>query len=250
MSYDCVYLSPHLDDAILSCGGRIFQQTQAGQKVLVVTFMSADAPKNLSPFAQRFHLMCALDDQAMSVRRDEDLRACERVAADARHHFLQDAIYRRVGNTVMYPTHRAVLGKLHPADTICGQTLAQLLDRLPAHAERVAPLAIGGHVDHQIVRREAERRWGRDLLYYEDFPYAMKWMAAWRTARPHSHWETVYTPLTEPAVQARIDAIAAYESQIQMLFGGPDRMVDQVRRFVRSRDGERFWRKKAGAPIS
>ena len=247
--YDCVYLAPHLDDAVLSCGGRIWQQAQAGLKVLIVTFMSGDPPDLLSDFARRFHLMCALDEDAMAVRRDEDLRVCRQLGADARHFPLHDAIYRRAGSTFMYPSHRAVMRRLHPADTIIVQELANGMDRIPSHAERVAPLAVGGHADHQHVRRAAERRWGRDLLYYEDFPYAMKWMAAWKATRPHAHWESVHEPLSEEAVQARIDGISGYESQIQMLFGGPDKMLDQVRRFIFSRNGERYWRRKSGAPM-
>ena len=34
--YQRVYLSPHLDDAALSCGGRIYQERQAGLSVLVL----------------------------------------------------------------------------------------------------------------------------------------------------------------------------------------------------------------------
>ncbi len=248
--YDCVYLSPHLDDAVLSCGGRIWEQVQAGLKVLIVTFMGGDAPELLSPFARRFHLMCALDEQAMAIRREEDLKVCRQLGVDARHFLLHDAIYRRNGSTFMYPSHRAVMRNLHPADTIVAQELASLMDRIPLHTERVAPLAIGGHVDHQLVRRAAERRWGRNLLFYEDFPYAMKWMSAWKATRPHTHWEPVHVRLSEEAVQARIDGISGYESQIEMLFGGPDRMLDQVRRFIFSREGERYWRRRSGAPMA
>ncbi|MCB0027388.1 MAG: PIG-L family deacetylase, partial [Anaerolineales bacterium] len=42
MPYDAIYLAPHLDDAVLSCGGQIFDRVQAGQKILVLTIMAGE----------------------------------------------------------------------------------------------------------------------------------------------------------------------------------------------------------------
>lgn len=42
--YDHLYLSPHFDDAVLSCGGQIARHTAAGQSVLVVTITGGDPP--------------------------------------------------------------------------------------------------------------------------------------------------------------------------------------------------------------
>ena len=40
--YHAIYLAPHLDDAVLSCGGQIFERTARGENVLVVTVMAGD----------------------------------------------------------------------------------------------------------------------------------------------------------------------------------------------------------------
>ena len=55
--YRHIYLSPHLDDAALSCGGGIAAQRAAGERVLVVTFCTgAPAPDmQFSDLAQEFH---------------------------------------------------------------------------------------------------------------------------------------------------------------------------------------------------
>ena len=51
-----VYLSPHLDDAVLSCGGMIHRQAQAGERVVVVTVCAGDPPPGpLSDFARSLH---------------------------------------------------------------------------------------------------------------------------------------------------------------------------------------------------
>ncbi|KAB2956573.1 MAG: PIG-L family deacetylase, partial [Thermoanaerobaculia bacterium] len=41
---DLLVLSPHLDDAVLSCGGRIADEVARGRDVLVVTVFTADEP--------------------------------------------------------------------------------------------------------------------------------------------------------------------------------------------------------------
>src|SRR5258705_8534487 len=48
--YDHIYLSPHLDDAALSCGGAIARHANAGARVLVVTLCTA-APPPAGPFS-------------------------------------------------------------------------------------------------------------------------------------------------------------------------------------------------------
>ena len=37
-----IYLSPHLDDAVFSAGGLIYEQTQAGTPVEIWTIMCGD----------------------------------------------------------------------------------------------------------------------------------------------------------------------------------------------------------------
>src|ERR671924_35132 len=55
--YDHVYLSPHLDDAALSCGGAIARHSSAGARVLVVTICTAlPSPEGpFSSFAEEQH---------------------------------------------------------------------------------------------------------------------------------------------------------------------------------------------------
>ena len=48
-----IYLSPHFDDAVLSCGWLIWQQAQAGQRVEIWTVCAGEIPPGpLTPFAQ------------------------------------------------------------------------------------------------------------------------------------------------------------------------------------------------------
>ena len=167
--YRHIYFSPHLDDAVLSCAGRIAGQTSAGLPVLVVTIFAGSGgaprpPRAFAPF------------QDIPARRREDRRALDVVAADHRWLDLPDAIGRHrryaslVGITVPIGQREA------PLRAAVANEMARIGRRWPA-ATLYCPLGIGNHVDHQIVsaagfdlRRSCPRP-GRDILFYEDTPY-------------------------------------------------------------------------------
>src|SRR5262245_42598457 len=84
--YDHIYLSPHLDDAVLSCGGSIARHSAAGARVLVVTICTAAPPPEgpFSDFAKETHNLWGLTaDQGMHARLHEDSLAMEHLGADS-----------------------------------------------------------------------------------------------------------------------------------------------------------------------
>jgi hypothetical protein len=111
-------------------------------------------------------------------------------------------------------------------------------------ARVVAPLGVGGHVDHRIVRAAAERAFGGALLYYEEFPYIVwKPFALLRAGIFGRSWSALRQPLAAGEIAARIAAIACYASQVTPLFRSPDRIGRLVGRHVRRAGGERLWRR-------
>ncbi|WP_225208806.1 PIG-L family deacetylase, partial [Streptococcus pneumoniae] len=56
---DVEFLSPHLDDAIFSCGDYISKLTSEGEIVLVITIFSGyPLSQQLQPSAKQFHKLC------------------------------------------------------------------------------------------------------------------------------------------------------------------------------------------------
>ena len=250
--YQHIVLSPHLDDAPLSCGGAIHQWAAAGEPVLVLTLMTGDPPAGPhSPFAEYQHATWGVSArEAFAVRRAEETAALGRLGADLSHLGYRDCIYRGDGEIFFYTSNEALFGAVHPADAPLVETLVRdlaALGPLAPEATVYAPLAIGNHIDHQLLRRAAERWRSRDLQYYEDYPYAQRGDSqtleaqrlgsqfATRPARP------VQVPLTDEAMQAKIDAIGLYSSQISMLFGNHTQMEADVRAFARHTAGESGW---------
>lgn len=259
MSIVHVYLSPHLDDAALSCGGAIWKQTQAGQRVLVINVFAGIPDYNrLSEFAQEKHTAWGSPEDAVATRRAEDQAAMTRLGADVVYWDYLDAIYRIDGTRVLYPDRRGIFGDVDPADTPLLEQLVTDVDAVlgkAGDATCYAPLAIGHHVDHQIVRDVGltlvER--GRRVRWYEDFPYV--WWESVETrdrqsSTGHGPVMSINLDVLSPAewrpdihiidVEAKIAAIACYASQIPDLFGSEEAMAEAVRAHARLVGGDHY----------
>lgn len=247
--YDSIYLSPHLDDAALSCGGQIFQQSRAGQSVLVVTLMAGDAPLELTDFARSLHERWELGSDAAARRREEDQNAFQLLGADVLHWDFPDCAYRRHPHTgeYMYCSAEDIFGDITPVELdegngLLGAMMAQMRT-LPQSGQVLVPLTIGHHVDHQLTRRAAEKVMEMEpgrLVYYEDYPYVAHGMS------PHvfgegETWHHEVVALSAAAVVARYQAIAAYRSQIFILFGTLENLAEQLPSHVAKKGGEILW---------
>ena len=247
MSTAChaTYLSPHLDDAVLSCGGQIAARARRGESVRIATLAAGDPPGELSPLARELHAAWKLGADAGAARRAEDRRACALLGAESHHEPVPEAMYRRHPSTgaPLYPTLPALFGPPHPAESAAEAWIAALR-RLPPAECVVAPLGVGGHVDHQLVRRAAEAVFGAALLYYEEYPYAGKCWAVRKMVWPPWRWRARAVPLAPEDFRARCEAVAAYASQTDMLFAGAGNLERRLARYVRRAGGERLWAKR------
>lgn len=252
--YDALYLSPHLDDVTLSCGGQVHQRTARGERVLVVTLFTADVPEGpISELASDVLLWMGLRrEDATEVRRREDEAACEILGAEPIHWPFPEATFRRNGGLPLYADAEELFGEPSPAEGLLVREIAEALGQLPQADAIVAPLGVGSHVDHQVVRRAAEKAFGDRLAYYEDFPYVRKLFALGRALEHRRDWREVTIELEKENLDARKRAIGAYRSQLAPLFGDAARMHKAVDRYARriggrgwskgpSRGGERLW---------
>jgi LmbE family N-acetylglucosaminyl deacetylase len=247
--YDHIYLSPHLDDVALSCGGAIARHSAAGARVLVVTICTAPPldDGSLSPFAQETHRNWGFSaDQAMRARLHEDSLAMEQLGADSLWVGMLDAIYRRPADYVDNPT---LFGTPAPDDPLLPSLKAfvrALRDRVP-RATLYAPLGVGNHVDHQITYVAARAGAGDAIAFYEDFPYVTVPDALSQRLRALDASFVTSTLDIDATLSRKIGAIAAYASQIASLFGDVEAMRRQIRDYAEELRpdvgtyGERLW---------
>jgi LmbE family N-acetylglucosaminyl deacetylase len=220
-----VFLAPHYDDVALSCGGTVAALAGRGTPPLVITIFGGEPTANdLTAFARWQHERWGTGEaDTVATRLDEELAAAAALGcATATLPFL-DAIYRGEA----YLSDEALFGAVDPADAALPGQIAGALLALPALAAAeppavnlFVPLAIGNHVDHQIVyavgRMLAARGWR--VSAYEDFPYAVLGTATAR--RLADVGAEIGAAETRPVatLARRVAAIGAYRSQLPVIF--------------------------------
>jgi LmbE family N-acetylglucosaminyl deacetylase len=253
-----IFLSPHLDDAVYSCGGTLGVQVSCGLHPLVITIFAgapaADVP--ISSVAQRVHREWGFNDlqsaaSVVETRHKEDAAALDFLQVDYLWLDYIDAIYR--GNPPYYAERSQISDNdVHPADVGIDRQLAQdllsLQERLP-DAIWYAPLAIGRHVDHQLVCSAVDRlvQRGAKVNFYEDFPYVLqKGALEARQQQLGLAFEPMLVEMSE-MVPLRITASEMYRSQTEANFGSEDFMRESIGKYthgirpVETVHLERYW---------
>ena len=244
-------LSPHLDDAVFSCGGTLALMVGAGWRVVMATAFT----RSVVP-AQGFALACQLDKglspemDYMAIRRAEDRAAATILGIeDVRWLDLLEAPHRGYGSAP------ALFAGVRDNDDVW-QDLRAPFERLRDELRPDLVLAsqgLGDHVDHrQLIRAALEVFPPPDMAFYRDTPYAIR--------NPEAACRVTLPDLREHAVRIgaalsqKVAASAAYGSQIGFQFGGAAGVEAALRAFAsaegKGAPAERFMSASAFAPGS
>ncbi len=242
-----IFLSPHLDDVVLSCGGLIASWTGTGVAVQAWTVCAGDPPdEHFSEFAQSLHERWLTGRHSSAARREEDRLACARIGAQPVHFSLPDCIYRRnpQDGSAIIQSRDDLFNPIQPAemplvDELANDLSAALHERHLEDAFLVAPLTLGGHVDHRITRAAAERL-GKPLAYYPDFPYAVE-VDASRPGLIDPGWAKQAYPATQQDIAAWQDAVGQYASQISTFWSSQAEMRAAIRAYQDQGGGYYLW---------
>ncbi|MCB1054945.1 MAG: HAD hydrolase-like protein [Acidobacteria bacterium] len=152
-------VSPHSDDIAFSLGGALaaglFDGWRRHQCTIFVTSCHA-------PYAPEL----TTGDAVTAVRRAEDDAFCAFHDIELERGDLAETLVRG------YPSIASIFEPRRPADDPLFGTTCELVARLVRGFDLViAPLGVGRHIEHVMVR-EACRRARPDTLFYEDLPYA------------------------------------------------------------------------------
>ena len=213
-------LSPHLDDAVFSCGGTLALLAARGWRVALCTVFTASVPD-----PQGFALACQTDKglppdaDYMALRRNEDRDAAAALGIEPPSWLaFREAPHRG------YEAAPALFGETRDDDAVVEPVAAALADvvRMVEPDLLFVPQAIGGHVDHvQTVRALKQAGVDRPLLWWRDFPYSL------REAEPKQPFaaemeglDEVEVVLDPGALARKREACLAYASQLGFQFGG------------------------------
>ncbi|MGB9640735.1 MAG: PIG-L deacetylase family protein [Anaerolineales bacterium] len=245
-----IFLSPHFDDVVFSCGGLIWELRQQGNPVEIWTICGGKPELNhISPFASQLHKRWGVDKDAVSIRRKED-RIAAKILGVKRHLFsIPDCIYRHADDgTFYYLTEASLFGELDVREQATIDWLAREITRqISPGAQLIAPLAVGNHVDHQLTRLAAEIV-DHHLWYYADVPYILttadwreKWLTGFRSA--------LQVTLSVPALQYWGEAALAYRSQISTFWQDENDLRKDFEHLNRQGEGGNLWQRD-GANLS
>jgi LmbE family N-acetylglucosaminyl deacetylase len=239
---DLVVLSPHLDDAVLSCGA-LMNHARKEMRVTVATFFTAGGSPPYTLTARRY-LRQTPDRHANSLflaRRTEDRAVLEGAGISYVHVGLTEVLFRRRTRPLLgrhpwagklipelcynYPTYRwhVIRGGISPDDAGTMHSIIDTMDRLSSESSTLflAPLAVGGHKDHILVRTAAELSRKR-VAYYSDFPYNTVVGADPSFARRNSLAQVTWSR----DLAAKQPLIRGYRTQVDLLF--PDGKIPVV----------------------
>jgi LmbE family N-acetylglucosaminyl deacetylase len=239
---DCLdlYLSPHLDDAILSCGGLIFAQLQAGERVGVLTLCAGSPfPGALSPLAQQYESAWGESGEGMAARRAENAAILSSWGVESWECSVQDAIYRADNGVAYYDTRSDLFREPRPQDAAALLPFweARVRDLAEGQAPNIllyAPLGVGGHVDHELARRLGQRMGevGWRVCFYEDYPYIELEAGGVQAAQARFGMHTWTSRTVAIDVLAKIEAVRGYHTQIGRVFGSEKDLAQRVKGFT------------------
>ena len=172
-------------------------------------------------------------------RREEDRGALKSINVTCIHAGLTEALFRRLPHlgwrsmwsrlvpelAHIYPIYRVHItsGRVAPTDIGTLKDARDIVKRMTRRGPALvlAPLAIGGHVDHVFTGTVAERSDAR-VVYYSDFPYNQRYSPDRAFIRRNGLVGTQWTRL----IDAKADLIRAYGTQVCALF--PDGSIPVV----------------------
>jgi LmbE family N-acetylglucosaminyl deacetylase len=205
----------------------------------------------LSAFAQAQHAGWGNPKDAIATRQAEDQAAMAVLGVDYLRLNFTDCIYRGHPDQGQwfYNNDDELFGQVHPEDMfLAGKIVEALIELVPAGENTLlyAPLGVGHHVDHQLAHAAAWQlnRQGWKIAFYEDYPYADPYsrfaaqgrdyasLTATLTARQKANLQPRLCVFSEADLQAKIDSISAYASQVEVLFGSKIQMENNLRRYA------------------
>lgn len=246
-------LSPHLDDAALSCGGLIMQ-TKGIISRLVITICSGDPPSSKQGKRSKGRSI-QIDPK---IRRREDISAMHFADCDFVHLGFSDAIYRRSSTSgkLIYANQNQTWDGPRVDDASHIEELFLILNRLCKGMGKLlifTPLGIGSHVDHVICTQIACRLLMNEnrLMFYEDFPYILKKETGEeRKGQAYEALSQLGFPPSERMsltynLAKKAELISHYKSQVPILFGSHPELMNQLEQTkVQGEPKEFYWKPK------
>ena len=206
MGYQAIFVSPHLDDAVLSAGGLLAKMAREKKRLLLVTVFTSGIDKK---------------------RITEDKKVCRKLGIDFEHWNEVDAAKRRGG-----VNEQSLLERL--------KTMAIN----SKNAEWYFPLGIGGHIDHQLVNKLAVKLKIKKKYFWEDYPYKMFTSSQQELLLKKKRFVLKKAIDVGEYIDEKKQLIETYSSQMGLIFGSKPMFLANLEKFYKLRTGgndKKWW---------
>jgi LmbE family N-acetylglucosaminyl deacetylase len=238
-----IYLSPHLDDALFSCGGIIWDQVSLGKKVEIWTIFNGDPPVGvLSPFASMLHTRWGQNVNPYARRREEDQKACSFMGVSYLHLGFPECIYRKnpdTGEWLIKSDADLFESNEYIEVGLISKIRRKLLSLTKLDDDIIAPLSVGNHLDHKLVRAAASGI-QQTRKFYADFPYASNPGIQYRESLANE-LKPVFFEVSKNGILNWIQAIRLYRSQLDSFWKDDQKLEGSVKSYLASQYGCALW---------
>lgn len=213
-----VFLSPHLDDAVFSCGLILAKLRKLNKQVSVATVFSDCNNSPSTPQANLFLEQCGATDgkKLFYQRKLEDRSASKILGFKPIHLNFIDAAWRldKKNKPIYRSTDIQFSGRVSNYDLELKSKIKNKLKKITNTTKNAivfAPFGEGGHVDHILVRSIATEMYD-EVLLWSDFPYNQY------SKKDIPSADIILYPKSSDFA-AKEKSILAYKTQITSIFG-------------------------------
>lgn len=199
------FISPHLDDAILSAGGLIFD-LKDNNKVKIITVFTKG-------------------NKLFLKRKEEDISVCKYLGIDYLHLGFADALWRNSYDSIEDVFSKQINSTKEEVDL--EKIIIKKLKKIIKNAKNTtifAPLSIGNHIDHRIVNKICRENF-INVIYWEDYPYNLKSSFSEELVKKNSLLNFEFSK----NLFIKDKLIKFYKSQIPILFGDKPIIIKKER---------------------
>lgn len=228
-----LFISPHLDDAVFSCGATIARLVESGHDVTVLTVFTGNVA-----FPTGFALECqtskgiAPDADYMALRRAEDEAALEVLGVSSVVHWsFLEAPHRG------YDSPPELFAGIRQGDDMWRDVQSELESLKTGSGKwpfdlTFGPQGLGNHADHlQVIR--ALGSFG-NVSWYRDTPYALREPDAVPSLLLPLNVKPQATLFGDATLFQKVAACCAYESQLGFQFDGAMEAARKLTQFHRA----------------
>ncbi len=243
-SKELVFISPHLDDAMLSCGVLLTSLVNEKKKIRVITMFTQASEPPYTKAAKKVAEKSGFSEPVsmFKERKREDERSLKRLKLSLHHKKFIDALWRKkkitsklekmVSSIIpelvhVYPTSKHLFsGKISKLDNDTRSDLVTEIENAIRPKQTIfAPLGIGGHIDHVMIRDVIlSITRGKDTIFWEDFPYNSKHPEVEKFFQTDPRYYKIMEIFEN--VEKKKDLIQLYKSQLTSLF--PDGSIPNI----------------------